>query len=279
MPPTAGSSTAERWPGRPSSRFYYDFASPEAYLVAERARTRSARCPSGCRCGCPACAPASSALPLRGRGRRLPRGHRAPRAARGLKPLRWPDPFPADADVGDARRRPTRSRSAAAWRSRWPRSARRSPPAATWRARQRADRRRGVRDAPGRGRQGRRAATRSAAGSTRRPTRAARRGVLEVPAVRIGDRCSTATASSSSPRRRWHEGQPRLRAARATAAAGRRLLPQPARIEQVEVVEIDTGEVVLFWDTRPRQTRAARPRAARRPRALEADEFLAKWRR
>ena len=33
MPPTAGSSTAE--PQQP--RFYYDFASPESYLVAERA--------------------------------------------------------------------------------------------------------------------------------------------------------------------------------------------------------------------------------------------------
>ena len=31
MPPTAGSSTAEQ------PRFYYDFASPESYLVAERA--------------------------------------------------------------------------------------------------------------------------------------------------------------------------------------------------------------------------------------------------
>ena len=31
MPPTAGSSTAEQ------PRFYYDFASPESYLAAERA--------------------------------------------------------------------------------------------------------------------------------------------------------------------------------------------------------------------------------------------------
>ena len=31
MPPTAGSSTAEQ------PRFYYDLASPESYLVAERA--------------------------------------------------------------------------------------------------------------------------------------------------------------------------------------------------------------------------------------------------
>jgi hypothetical protein len=47
----------------------------------------------------------------------------------------------------------------------------------------------------------------------------------------------------------------------------------------VEIVEIETGEVVLFWDTRPSDTgklaRALRTDLA----ALEADEFLAKWRR
>ena len=51
------------------------------------------------------------------------------------------------------------------------------------------------------------------------------------------------------------------------------------RLEQVEVLEIDTGEVALFWDTRPRDT----GKLARMIRAdlaqLEAEEFLAKWRR
>ena len=59
---------------------------------------------------------------------------------------------------------------------------------------------------------------------------------------------------------------------------GRFFRPSDA-LEQVEVVEIDTGEVVLFWDTRPRDTgklaRALRADLAQ----LEADEFLAKWRR
>jgi len=59
---------------------------------------------------------------------------------------------------------------------------------------------------------------------------------------------------------------------------GRFFRPSDA-IEQVEVIEIDTGEVVLFWDTRPRDTgklaRALRADLAQ----LEADEFLAKWRR
>jgi hypothetical protein len=47
----------------------------------------------------------------------------------------------------------------------------------------------------------------------------------------------------------------------------------------VEIVEIDSGEVVLFWDTRPGDTgklaRALRTDLAR----LDADEFLIKWRR
>jgi hypothetical protein len=51
------------------------------------------------------------------------------------------------------------------------------------------------------------------------------------------------------------------------------------RGEHVEVVEIDSGEVVLFWDTIPGDTgklaRALRTDLAR----LEADEFLSKWRR
>ena len=51
------------------------------------------------------------------------------------------------------------------------------------------------------------------------------------------------------------------------------------RGEYVEVVEIDSGEVVLFWDTLPgdsgKLARALRTDLAR----MEADEFLIKWRR
>jgi hypothetical protein len=47
----------------------------------------------------------------------------------------------------------------------------------------------------------------------------------------------------------------------------------------VEVVEIATGEVALFWDTQPSQTgRLARGLRADLA-ALEADAFIAKWRR
>ena len=51
------------------------------------------------------------------------------------------------------------------------------------------------------------------------------------------------------------------------------------KLEQVEVIEIDTGEVALFWDTRPRDT-GKLARALRADlTAFEADEFFAKWRR
>jgi hypothetical protein len=57
------------------------------------------------------------------------------------------------------------------------------------------------------------------------------------------------------------------------------LLASPDRADHVEVVEIATGEVTLFWDTAPAQT----GRLARALRAdlaqLDADAFLAKWRR
>jgi hypothetical protein len=57
------------------------------------------------------------------------------------------------------------------------------------------------------------------------------------------------------------------------------LLADPDRADQVEVVEIASGEVVLFWDTAPTQT----GRLARALRAdlsqLDATEFMSKWRR
>jgi hypothetical protein len=57
------------------------------------------------------------------------------------------------------------------------------------------------------------------------------------------------------------------------------LLASPDRVDHVEVVEIDSGEVVLFWDTTPQQT-------GRLSRALKADlaqldatAFMSRWRR
>jgi hypothetical protein len=60
---------------------------------------------------------------------------------------------------------------------------------------------------------------------------------------------------------------------------GPALLRSSSEVDQIEVVEIDSGEVVLFWDTTPAQT----GRLARALKAdlagMEADDFLAAWRR
>lgn len=55
------------------------------------------------------------------------------------------------------------------------------------------------------------------------------------------------------------------------------LLADPSRVDHIEVVEIDGGEVVLFWDLPPQE-------AARQARALRADlaglqagDFRARW--
>jgi hypothetical protein len=55
------------------------------------------------------------------------------------------------------------------------------------------------------------------------------------------------------------------------------LLADPGRIDHVEVVEIDSGEVILFWD-RPAHGASKLARALRADLAqLEAEEFLARW--
>ncbi len=60
------------------------------------------------------------------------------------------------------------------------------------------------------------------------------------------------------------------------------LVPAPLdsdRVDQVEVVEVASGEVVLFWDTTPAQTRRL-VRALKTDLAqLEARDFLRRWRR
>ena len=53
----------------------------------------------------------------------------------------------------------------------------------------------------------------------------------------------------------------------------------PGRVDHIEVLEIASGEVVLFWDTLPDQTRKL-SRALRRDLVgLDAEAFLATWRR
>jgi hypothetical protein len=55
------------------------------------------------------------------------------------------------------------------------------------------------------------------------------------------------------------------------------LLADTERVDHIEVVEIDSGEVVLFWDRPPH----AASRLARSLRAdlaqLDAEEFMTRW--
>jgi hypothetical protein len=55
------------------------------------------------------------------------------------------------------------------------------------------------------------------------------------------------------------------------------LLADAERVDHIEIVEIDGGEVVLFWDRPPhaasRMARALREELAQ----LEAEEFIARW--
>ena len=56
-------------------------------------------------------------------------------------------------------------------------------------------------------------------------------------------------------------------------------LIDPARVDHIEVLDIETGELALFWDLLPHQT-GRMARALRTDLAqLEAEEFLAKWER
>lgn len=55
------------------------------------------------------------------------------------------------------------------------------------------------------------------------------------------------------------------------------LLANADRVDHIEVVEIDTGEVILFWD-RPPQAASKLARALRADLAqLQDEEFLARW--
>ena len=55
------------------------------------------------------------------------------------------------------------------------------------------------------------------------------------------------------------------------------LLAPSDRVDHIEIVEIDSGEAVLFWDVLPREaTRMARALRADLAQ-LDADEFIAAW--
>jgi hypothetical protein len=55
------------------------------------------------------------------------------------------------------------------------------------------------------------------------------------------------------------------------------LLADAERVDHIEIVEIDGGEVVLFWD-RPPHAASRLARAMREELSqLEAEEFITRW--
>jgi 2-hydroxychromene-2-carboxylate isomerase len=89
VPPTGGSSTGSDQP-----RFYYDLASPEAYLVAERALHAVAEVPEWIPVRIDEPGPFRCLHEVDSYKEDVER--RA--AALGLMALRWPDPFPGDTE-------------------------------------------------------------------------------------------------------------------------------------------------------------------------------------
>ena len=55
------------------------------------------------------------------------------------------------------------------------------------------------------------------------------------------------------------------------------LLADAGRVDHVEIVEIDSGEVVLFWDRPPHAASQLRRALRAELSQLDADEFLARW--
>jgi hypothetical protein len=55
------------------------------------------------------------------------------------------------------------------------------------------------------------------------------------------------------------------------------LLADTGRVDHLEIVEVDTGEVILFWD-RPPQSASKLARALRADLSqLQDEEFIARW--
>jgi len=55
------------------------------------------------------------------------------------------------------------------------------------------------------------------------------------------------------------------------------ILADPGRVDHVEVVEVASGEVVLFWDSSPQEASALGRRLRRDIAQLDADAFMARW--
>jgi hypothetical protein len=56
------------------------------------------------------------------------------------------------------------------------------------------------------------------------------------------------------------------------------VLAAPDRVDHVEIVEIDSGEVVLYWDLTPTDARRVVRSLREDLLNLEAEEFIVAWR-
>ena len=205
-------------------------------------------------------------------------------AALELQPLRWPSPFPFDCDFAmlaatfAKRIGKTVAFALAAFRQAY------AGGHALSVRRQRPDRGAACEIHPARDPARRRERAACARSSSARARRRSRSASIDVPAVRVGERVLVGERRARAGRRAARAGA-RMRAGRAYRLLVRRggalpaALASPDRVDHVEVVEVGSGEVVLFWDCSPRE-------ASRLARALrtdlagrEAEEFIARWSR
>lgn len=54
-------------------------------------------------------------------------------------------------------------------------------------------------------------------------------------------------------------------------------LADTSRVDHIEIVEIDSGEVVLFWDAPPQLASRMARELRKEISMLEADEFIERW--
>jgi hypothetical protein len=54
-------------------------------------------------------------------------------------------------------------------------------------------------------------------------------------------------------------------------------LSDPSRIDRIEVVSVDDGEVILFWNVNPKQASKLLKLLRTDLASLEAEEFFDKW--
>jgi hypothetical protein len=55
------------------------------------------------------------------------------------------------------------------------------------------------------------------------------------------------------------------------------LLASPERIDHVEVVDVGSGEVVLYWDCSPREAARVACRISTDHAGSDAEDFIARW--